>query len=120
MILSKMLKIRKLIFQKNSPQKTMMIAKCWGIFSIQLNQLLKNTRVGLNSVLQNSTIQGERVLIVLNSVILFKNIINLFLTSGEDQEKLSDLGVCLEIISSQEDRDVINWKERIPISVPKF
>jgi len=46
-------------------------------------------------------------------VILFKNIINLFLTSGEDKEKLAELEICLEIISSQEDRDSFNWKERI-------
>ena len=46
-------------------------------------------------------------------VILFKNIINLFLTSGEDKEKLAELEICLEIITSQEDRDSLNWKERI-------
>ena len=47
------------------------------------------------------------------SVILFKNIINLFLTSGEDTDKLAELEICLGIISSQEDRDTFNWKERI-------
>ena len=46
-------------------------------------------------------------------MILFKNIINLFLTSGEDTGKLTDLEICFQIISSQEDRDAINWKEWI-------
>ena len=50
-------------------------------------------------------------------MILFKNIINLFLTSGEDTCKLTDLEICFQIISSQEDRDAINWKERIHLSL---
>ena len=88
---------------------------------ISLGQLilrLKNTQIGLQIVFSRGTLTGSQEGFEIESlkpslVILFKNIINLFLTSVEDKEKLAELEICLEIITSQEDRDSLNWKERI-------